>query len=74
MGSNTREENCTSVEYTHFLDVFCVIFHVSLIKVKVKVKVKVKLSLCLTKHHDMKAYWGSGGIAPHLLDLGTRWR
>jgi hypothetical protein len=22
----------------------------------------------------MKAHWGSGGIAPHLLDLGTRWR
>jgi hypothetical protein len=21
---------------------------------------KVKLSLCLTKHHAMKAYWGSG--------------
>jgi hypothetical protein len=39
-----------------------------------KVKVKVKLSLCLTKHHSMKAYWGSGGIAPRILDLGTRWR
>jgi hypothetical protein len=22
----------------------------------------------------MKAYWGSGGIAPRILDLGTRWR
>jgi hypothetical protein len=22
----------------------------------------------------MKAYWGSGGIAPLILDLGTRWR
>jgi len=21
----------------------------------------------------MKAYWGSGGIAPNVLDLGTRW-
>jgi hypothetical protein len=31
-------------------------------------------SLCLTKHHAMKAYWGSGGIAPRILDLGTRWR
>jgi hypothetical protein len=28
------------------------------------VKVKVKLSLCLTKHHAMKTYWGSRGIAP----------
>jgi len=22
----------------------------------------------------MKAYWGSGAIAPHNLNLGTRWR
>jgi hypothetical protein len=22
----------------------------------------------------MKKYWGSGGIDPHILDLGTRWR
>jgi len=35
---------------------------------------KVKLSLCLTKHHAMKMYWGSGGIAPRILDLGTRWK
>jgi hypothetical protein len=37
-------------------------------------KVKVKLSLCLTKHHAMKTYWESGGIAPCILDFGTRWR
>jgi hypothetical protein len=37
-------------------------------------EVKVKLSLCLAKHHAMKTYCGSGGIAPHMLDLGTRWR
>jgi hypothetical protein len=30
-------------------------------------KVNVKLSLYLTKHHAMKAYWGSGGIAPLIL-------
>jgi hypothetical protein len=34
---------------------------------------KVKLTLCLTKHQAMKAYWGSAGIAPRFLDLGTRW-
>jgi hypothetical protein len=34
----------------------------------------VKFSLCLTKHHAMKAYWGSGGIDARVLDLGTRWR
>jgi hypothetical protein len=36
--------------------------------------VKVKLSMCLTKHQAMKRYWASGGIAPRILDLGTRWR
>jgi hypothetical protein len=28
----------------------------------------------LTEHHAMKAYWGSGGIAPRILDLGIGWR
>jgi hypothetical protein len=28
----------------------------------------------LTEHHAVKAYWESGGIAPHILDLGTWWR
>jgi hypothetical protein len=37
-------------------------------------EVKVKLSLCLTKHHAMKTDWGSGGIAPRILDLGARRR
>jgi hypothetical protein len=36
-------------------------------------EVKVKLSLCLTKHHAIKTYWGSGGIAPRILNLGSRW-
>jgi hypothetical protein len=31
----------------------------------------VKLSLCLTKHHAMKMYCGSGGITPRIPDLGT---
>jgi hypothetical protein len=26
-----------------------------------------KFSLCLTKHHSMKAYWGSGAVAPRIL-------
>jgi hypothetical protein len=26
------------------------------------------------KHHAMKAYRDSGGIAPRILELGTRWR
>jgi hypothetical protein len=28
----------------------------------------------LTEHHATKAYWGSGGIDPCNLELGTRWR
>jgi hypothetical protein len=28
----------------------------------------------LIEHHAMKAYWGSGGIAPRIFDLGTLWR
>jgi hypothetical protein len=27
-----------------------------------------------TGPHAMKAYWGSGGMAPRILDIGTRWR
>jgi hypothetical protein len=38
------------------------------------VKVNVNLSLCLTKHHTIKMYWKSVGIAPRILDLDTRWR
>jgi hypothetical protein len=30
--------------------------------------------LFLTEYHALKAYWGIGGIAPCILDLGTRWR
>jgi hypothetical protein len=32
------------------------------------------MSLCLIEHHAIKTYWGCGGIAPRILDLGTRWR
>jgi hypothetical protein len=35
--------------------------------VKLKVTVKVKLSVSLTKHHAMKTFLGSGGIAPCIL-------
>jgi hypothetical protein len=45
-------------------------------KVKIKTKIKVKLFLChfLSEHYATEAYWGSRGIAPCILDLGTRWR
>jgi len=28
----------------------------------------------LLKHHAMKTYWRSGGIAPRILNLSTSWR
>jgi hypothetical protein len=40
-----------------------------LVRKKVKCKGKV-----VNEHHTMKAYCGNGGIAPHILDFGTRWR
>jgi hypothetical protein len=36
-------------------------------------KVKLKSFLSLIKRSDIKTYWGSGGIAPRILDLGTGW-
>jgi hypothetical protein len=39
-----------------------------------EVKGKVFLVLFLNEHHAMKAYWGSEGIAPLILYLGTRWK
>jgi hypothetical protein len=41
--------------------------------VKNRVKGKV-VPVLLTEHHAMRTYWGSGDIAPSILDLGTRWR
>jgi hypothetical protein len=32
------------------------------------------LPVPLTEHHAMKAYWGSGDIAPRILHLSTRWK
>jgi hypothetical protein len=37
-----------------------------------KGKGKVFPVIFLTKHHVMKVYCGSGGIAPCILGLGTR--
>jgi hypothetical protein len=35
---------------------------------------KVVPVLFLTKHHTLKANWGSGVIEPCIVDLSTRWR
>jgi hypothetical protein len=35
---------------------------------------RLKLTLCITKYHAMRTYWGSGDVAPHILNLGARWR
>jgi hypothetical protein len=41
---------------------------------KYKGKVKIVPVLFFTEYRAMKTYWGSGSIAPRILDLGTRWR
>jgi hypothetical protein len=63
---------CHSPEYLNFK--FITTFTVGCQCCVYKKVKKVKFSLCLTKHHAMKAYCGSGGIAPRILDLGTRCR
>jgi len=54
---NYQRKNADIEEYTKENGIF----------VCSSINVKVKLSLCLTKHHAMKAHWGSGGIAPRIL-------
>jgi hypothetical protein len=39
---------------------------------QVKRKGKGRVPVFLTEHHVMKAYWGSGGIAPRIPDRGIR--
>jgi hypothetical protein len=39
----------------------------SFFMIEMKSKGREKFSLCLTTHHVMKAYWGSGGTAPRIL-------
>jgi len=46
----------------------------SLLATNTKVKVQVKLFLHLNKHHTQKTCEGGIYIAPHILNLGTRWR
>jgi hypothetical protein len=41
---------------------------------ELKCKGKFVPILFETEHHAMKAYKGSGCIAPSILDLGARWR
>jgi hypothetical protein len=36
------------------------------------VSVQIKLPLCLTKHHTVKTYWGSGDTVPRILNLDTK--
>jgi hypothetical protein len=40
----------------------------------VKGKKSKVVPVLLTEHHAIKVYWGSGGIAPRILDLVTSWR
>jgi hypothetical protein len=48
-----------------FLFNIIVLYPIGPTKVEVKAKVKLSLSYYLTERQAMKAYWGSGSIAPH---------
>jgi len=37
-------------------------------------RIVLQLSLCLTMHHAMKMYRGSGGMAPGIFYFGTKWK
>jgi len=39
---------------------------------RLKIKTKGKFVPVLINHHGMKTYWESGGIPPHIPDLGAR--
>jgi hypothetical protein len=45
-----------------------------LIYIETTVSLGKVVPVILTEHHAMEAYWGSGGIVPRILDLGTRKR
>jgi hypothetical protein len=62
--TNRRSANCKYHYHYH---------HYSLGPLVKKVNVKGKV-VPAPNNHAMKAYWGSRGIAPRILDLGTRWR
>jgi hypothetical protein len=63
-----RPTSCNSLS----MAVCCSLLHAFFGHMPLHNKGKVKLSLYLTKHHAMKAYWGSGGAAP-CISIGARW-
>jgi hypothetical protein len=46
--------------------------HLAQITAQWWVLLSTAMNILLTEHHAMKAYCGSGGIAPRLLDFGTK--
>jgi hypothetical protein len=74
--TGTVVEMCMSGNYTKkwITQLYNYQLHFLLAYIQSKDK-NVNYPCALTEHHTtMKAYWGSGSIAPRILDLGTRWR
>jgi len=69
--SSIRLHGCLTKHRIRLHDVVCSLsrhnLNSTLPKEKEKLKLKVVPVLFLTKHHAMKAYWGSGGIDPIIL-------
>jgi hypothetical protein len=53
------------------MDLCLHVTHVLFVENEGQIKAKGKVA---PAHHAMKTYWGSGGIAPRIFDLGTRLR
>jgi hypothetical protein len=74
----------TSLIYILLSSLFSTSFHVITVRCLLKfhklqravlyTKSNMNMVKALTEHHAMKAYWGSGSIAPLIFYLRTRWR
>jgi hypothetical protein len=65
LGTQKRERDCDTSSH-------CVHYFAKLHSKIAFMKVKGKVSLYITKYHAMKRYWGSGWVAPRIIDLDTR--
>jgi len=69
--SNKKLQILTSYTFWH-ATTFCMMTRCNVGVMVDTGKVKQSRPCALIKHHATKAYWGSGGITPSILDLDTR--
>jgi hypothetical protein len=68
------------IQYTHYIHTAVIHRVITFIHIRNNItptnlyNFEGRIVTVLNYHHAMKTYWGSGGIIPRVLDLGTRWR